>query len=234
MSHYLAKFLGTALLVFLGDSVTANMVLSKTKSNGAGWLAIVIGWAMAVAIPVFIFGPISGGHFNPAVTIGFAAIGLFPWNEVIGYVAAQMLGGFVGGILVYINFKPHFNATEDRDLIRAVFCTGPAIRDTFSNFLQEFIGTFVLVFAVLGFANSKPVNGLSPIIVGLIILTIGLAYGGTTGFAINPARDLGPRIVHFLIPIKNKEGSDWWYAWIPVVAPICGGVVASLFFKLIF
>ena len=143
MSHYLAEFLGTALLVFLGDSVTANMVLSKTKSNGAGWLAIVIGWAMAVAIPVFIFGPISGGHFNPAVTIGFAAIGLFPWSEVPGYVAAQMVGGFVGGILVYINFKPHFDATEDRDLIRAVFCTGPAIRNTFFNFLQEFIGTFV-------------------------------------------------------------------------------------------
>jgi len=234
MSVYLAEFLGTALLVFLGDSVVANMVLSKTKSSGGGWLAITVGWALAVAIPVFIFGPISGGHFNPAITIGFAVIGIFPWNEVAGYVAAQMLGGVVGGILVYINFRLHFDATEDANTKRDVFCTSPAINDTFSNFLQEFLATFVLVFAILGFANSKPVSGLSPLIVGGIILAMGLSYGGTTGYAMNPARDMGPRIAHFLVPIKNKEGSNWWYSWIPVVAPICGGVVASLFFKLIF
>lgn len=234
MSIYLAEFLGTTLLVLMGDAVVANLVLSKTKSSGAGWLAITVGWSLAVAIPVFIFGPISGGHFNPAITIGFAVIGIFPWNEVLGYVIAQMLGGILGGLLVYANFRLHFDATEDANTKRDVFCTSPAISSTFNNFLQEFIATFVLVFAILGFANSKPVSGLSPLIVGGIILAMGLCFGGTTGYAMNPARDLGPRIAHFLVPIKNKEGSNWWYAWIPVVGPICGSVVASLFFKLIF
>lgn len=234
MSIYLAEFLGTTLLVLLGDAVVANLVLNKSKGNGAGFLAITVGWAFAVAIPVFIFGPISGGHFNPALTIGFAVIGIFPWNHVLGYVVAQMLGGILGGILVYINFRLHFDATEDANTKRDVFCTSPAIYSAPDNFLQEFIATFVLAFAILGFANSDPVAGLSPLIVGGIILLMGLAFGGTTGYAMNPARDLGPRIAHFLVPIKNKEGSNWWYAWIPVVGPICGAIVGAFFFHVIF
>jgi len=234
VSIYLAEFLGTALLILLGDGSCANMSLNKSKANGGGWLAITIAWALAVAIPVFIFGPISGAHFNPALTLGFALIGIFPWNHVLGYIIAQVSGGILGGLLVYLFFQKHFDATEDANTKRDIFCTSPAIRGTLNNFLCEFVGTFILVFAILGVGNTKVVNGFAPVIVGLIILSMGLSLGGTTGYAINPARDLGPRIAHFLLPIKNKEGSNWWYAWIPVVAPICGGIVAALFFKAIF
>jgi glycerol uptake facilitator protein len=234
MSVYLAEFLGTALLVLLGDAVVANVVLNKTKGNNMGLIVIAFGWALAVAIPVFIFGPISGGSFNPALTISLAVIGIFPWEQVPGYIVAQMLGGFVGACIVYLQYKDHFDATDDADAKRAVFCTGPAIKNTFSNFVSEFIGTFVLVFTLLGFVNTKLADGLGGFVVGGIILVIGLSLGGTTGYAINPARDLGPRIAHALLPIKDKKGSDWWYAWIPVVAPICGAVVAAVFFKGVF
>ena len=234
MSVYLAEFLGTAILILLGDGVVANVVLSKTKGNNSGWIVITFGWALAVAIPVFIFGPISGASFNPALTLALAVIGKFSWNQVPGYIIAQMLGGFVGACLVYLNYKNHFDATDDADAKRAVFCTGPAIKDTFQNFVSEFIGTFILVFAILGFANTKLADGLGGFVVGGIILVIGISLGGTTGYAINPARDLGPRIAHALLPIKDKKGSDFWYAWIPVVGPICGAIVAAVFFKTIF
>ena len=234
MSIYLAEFLGTALLILMGDGAVANMVLNKSKANGGGWLAITTAWALAVAIPVFIFGTVSGVHFNPALTIGLAIIGKFPWSQVPGYIIAQILGGIVGGCLVYLYFQKHFDATEDADTKRDVFCTSPAIKGTLNNFFCEFVATFVLVFAILGVGNTKVVNGFSPLIVGGIILAMGLSFGGTTGYAINPARDLGPRIAHFLMPIKNKEGSNWWYAWIPVLGPICGSIVAALFFKAIF
>jgi glycerol uptake facilitator protein len=234
MSIYLAEFLGTAMLILLGDGVVANVVLNKTKSNNSGWIVITFGWALAVAIPVFIFGTISGASFNPALTISLAVIGKFSWSQVPGYIIAQMLGAFVGACIVYFNFKNHFDATDDADTKRAVFCTAPAIRNTVHNFFSEFLGTFVLVFALLGFVNTNLAPGLAGFVVGGIILVSGISLGGTTGYAINPARDLGPRIAHALLPIKNKQGSDWWYAWIPVVAPICGAIVAAVFFKAIF
>lgn len=234
MSIYLAEFLGTAMLILLGDAVVANVLLSKTKGNNSGLIVIAFGWALAVAIPAFIFGPISGASFNPALTLSLAVIGKFPWEQVPGYIVAQMAGAIVGACLVYLHYRDHFNATEDADLKRAVFCTGPAIRNTFQNFVSEFIGTFILVFALLGFVNTKFADGVGGLVVGGIILVIGLTLGGTTGYAINPARDLGPRIAHAFLPIKNKQGSDWGYAWIPVVAPICGAIVAAVFFKAIF
>ena len=234
MSIYLAEFLGSTLLILLGDGVVANVVLSKTKGHNTGLIVIAFGWALAVAIPAFIFGPISGASFNPALTLALAVIGKFPWDRVPGYIIAQMLGAILGACLVYLQYKDHFDATDDADGKRAVFCTAPAIKNTFLNFVSEFIGTFVLVFTLLGFANTKFADGVGGFVIGGIILVIGLSLGGTTGYAINPARDLGPRIAHTFLPIKDKQGSDWWYAWIPVVGPICGGVVAALFFKVIF
>lgn len=234
MSIYLAEFLGTAILILLGDGAVANMVLNKSKANGGGWIAITTGWALAVAIPVFIFGGISGAHFNPALTIGLAVIGKFSWAQVPGYIIAQLLGGILGDSLVYLFFQKHFDETEDADTKRDVFCTSPAIKGNINNFLCEFMATFIFVFALLGVGNTKVVNGFAPLIVGGIILSMGLSLGGTTGYAINPARDLGPRIAHFLMPIKNKEGSNWWYAWIPVLGPICGSITAALFFNAIF
>ncbi|WP_454052939.1 MIP/aquaporin family protein [Clostridium sp. Marseille-Q7071] len=234
MSIYLAELLGTMLLILLGDGVVANVCLDKSKANGSGWIVIATGWALAVTIPVFIFGPISGAHFNPAVTLGLAAIGKFPWADVPLFILCQMLGAFIGACLVYIYYKNHFDATEDKDTKRGVFCTAPAIKDTVNNFICEFIGTFVLVFAILGIANTKMVDGISPLAVGLIIWVIGITLGGTTGYAINPARDLGPRIAHAILPIKGKGDSDWGYAWIPIVAPILGGIVAALVFNGIF
>lgn len=234
MSIYLGEFLGTLLLILLGDAVVANVILNKTKGNNSGWIVITTGWALAVAIPVYIFGPISGAHFNPAVTIANAAIGNFEWAKVPGYIIAQMLGGIAGACLVYIHYKQHFDATEDQDTKRGVFCTAPAIRGTAYNFIGEFIGTFILLFALLGIGNTKMVDGLAPIVVGLVIWVIGLTLGGNTGYAINPARDLGPRIAHAFLPIKDKGHSDWGYAWIPVVAPILGGLCAALLFNAIF
>lgn len=234
MSIYLAEFLGTAMLILLGDAVVANVLLNKTKGNNSGLIVIAFGWALAVAIPAFIFGPISGASFNPALTISLAVIGKFPWEQVPGYIIAQMAGAIVGACLVYLHYRDHFEATDDADAKRAVFCTGPAIRNTFQNFVSEFIGTFILVFALLGFVNTKFADGVGGLVVGGIILVIGLTLGGTTGYAINPARDLGPRIAHAFLPIKNKQGSDWGYAWIPVVAPICGAIVAAVFFKSVF
>ncbi len=234
MSIYLAELLGTMLLILLGDGVVANVCLDKSKANGSGWIVIATGWALAVTIPVFIFGPISGAHFNPAVTLGLAAIGKFPWADVPLFILCQILGAFIGACLVYVYYKNHFDATEDKDTKRGVFCTAPAIKDTVNNFICEFIGTFVLVFAILGIANTKMVDGISPLVVGLIIWVIGITLGGTTGYAINPARDLGPRIAHAILPIKGKGDSDWGYAWIPIVAPILGGIVAALVFNGIF
>lgn len=234
MSIYLAELLGTMLLILLGDGVVANVCLDKSKANNSGWMVIATGWALAVAIPVYIFGPISGAHFNPAVTLGLAAIGKFPWSDVPLFILSQMIGAFLGACLVYVYYKSHFDITDDKDTKRGVFCTAPAIKDTVNNFICEFIGTFVLVFAILGIANTNMVDGISPIVVGLIIWVIGLTLGGTTGYAINPARDLGPRIAHAILPIKGKGDSDWGYAWIPVVAPILGGIVAALVFNGIF
>jgi glycerol uptake facilitator protein len=234
MSHFMAELLGTMLLVTLGDSVVANVVLNKTKGQNSGWIVITTGWAFAVAIPVYIFGGISGAHFNPAVTLGLASIDKFPWKDVPSYLVAQLIGAFLAGVLVWLHYYPHWAATEDKNSKLGVFCTAPAIRNLPANFLSEFIGTFVLVFGILGMGAANMVQGFGPLTVGLLIWVIGLALGGTTGYAINPVRDLGPRLAHFVLPIPGKRDSDWEYAWIPVVAPILGGILAALIHKAIF
>ncbi|MEP6731110.1 MAG: MIP/aquaporin family protein [bacterium] len=240
MSLFLAEFLGTAILVVLGDGVVANVVLNRTKGHNSGWIVITAGWAFAVTIAVYCVGSISGAHLNPAVTIGLAAIGTFPWAKVPMYVAAQVLGGIAGGIIVWLAYLPHWSETPDPAAKLAVFSTGPAIRRTVPNLITEIIGTFMLVLAlsaVLSPGNFSPnsdlAKGFGPVLVGVIVWSIGLSLGGPTGYAINPARDLGPRIAHAILPIPGKGSSDWGYAWIPLVGPIIGGVLAALFYKLI-
>lgn len=236
MSHCLAEFTGTAILIFLGDGVCANITLNKSKSQNAGSLFCIIGWSLAVGVPALIFGGISGAHFNPVLTIAFAIIGKFPWTEVPGYVGSQMLGGFIGAVLVWIQYQPHWAASKDipSDKILSIFCTTPAIRNYIMNFISEFIATFILIFTILGVGAAKTADGVGTVFVAFIILVIGTGLGGTTGFAINPARDLAPRIAHFLLPIDGKNGSDWAYSWIPVIAPMCGGIAAAEIFAVIF
>ncbi|MBE6064579.1 MIP/aquaporin family protein [Clostridium cochlearium] len=234
MSTFMAELLGTMLLILLGDGVVANVSLKKSKGENAGWIVITIGWAIAVAIPVYIFGPISGAHFNPAVTIAFASIGQFSWADVPMYIIAQLIGAIIGAFLVWITYLSHWEATEDPAAKLGVFCTAPAIRDNTSNLITEIVGTFFLVFGIMGVSNTKMVDGLSPLVVGLIILAAGISLGGPTGYAINPARDLGPRIAHAILPIKGKGDSDWGYSWIPIVGPIIGGIIAAIFFNAIF
>ena len=226
METYFGEFLGTMILVFLGDSVVANVVLHKTKGNGSGWSVIVLGWMVAVMVPVMMFGKMSGAHFNPAVTLGLAMVGEFVWANVPGYICAQMAGGVVGGIFVFLFYRPHFNVTEDKDAKLAVFATAPAIRSPMDNLFSEFMATFLLVFAVIGAIVYAEVS--APYAIAGIILAMGTALGGTTGYAMNPARDLSPRIAYWLCPIKDKRDADWGYSWIPVVGPLLGGLVAGL------
>ncbi|MBU3181916.1 MIP/aquaporin family protein [Clostridium psychrophilum] len=228
MLPYYAEFFGTALLILLGDGVVANVVLDKTNGHNSGLIVIAFGWAFAVGIPAYIFGTASGASFNPALTIALAAVGKLSWSVVPGYCLAEVLGGIVGGVLVWLMYYPHWAVTDDKVGKLAVFCTAPRIKNTPFNFLSEFIGTFVLVFALLGVAQTKSAPGFGPLIAAFVILVIGLSLGGPTGYAINPARDLGPRIAHAILPIAGKGGSQWEYAWIPVVAPICGGLVGAL------
>lgn len=234
MSTFLAELLGTMLLVLLGDGVCANVSLKRTNGHGGGWIVITTAWALAVAVPVFIFGPTSGAHFNPAVTIGMAAIGNLPWSDVAPFIIAQMIGAIIGAILVYLSYYKQYNEETDAGTILGTFATGPAIKSAPANFITEFIATFVLLFGILGIGQTDMVGGISPIAVGMIIWVLGLSLGGPTGYALNPARDLGPRIAHAFLPIPNKGDSNWGYAWIPVVAPICGGVVACLLANAIF
>ncbi len=234
MTPFVAEIIGTALLVLLGDGVVANVLLSRTKGNDSGWVVITIGWGLAVFVAVFAVAAVSGAHINPAVTIGLAAAGKFAWASVPGYIAAQMIGALIGATLVWLHYKPHFAETEDASLKLAVFATGPAIRTSFWNLVSETIGTFVLVFGVLHIAAPEVgLGALDALPVGLLVLVIGMALGGTTGYAINPARDLGPRIAHFLLPIAGKGDSDWSYAWIPVAGPILGGLIAAFLFGLV-
>lgn len=228
MLPYYAEFFGTALLILLGDGVVANVVLEKTNGHNSGLIVIAFGWAFAVGIPAYIFGAASGASFNPALTIALAVVGKLSWSLVPGYCVAEVLGGIVGGVLVWLMYFPHWAVTDDKPGKLAVFCTAPRIKNTPFNFLSEFIGTFVLVFALLGVAQAKSGPGFAPLIAAFVILVIGLCLGGPTGYAINPARDLGPRIAHAILPIAGKGGSQWEYAWIPVVAPICGGVLGAL------
>ena len=234
MTHFIEEVLGTLILILLGDGVVANVVLKKSKGENAGWMVITTGWAFAVAVPVYIFAATSGAHFNPAVTVGLAVAGLFPWGEVPIYLAAQFLGAFVGAVLVWITYRLQYEETADKDAILGSFATIPAKRDNISNLITEIIGTFVLVFAIMGAQASEITAGLTPFVVGIIVWAIGLSLGGPTGYAINPARDLGPRIAHAVLPIKNKGGSQFDYAWIPVVGPIIGGILGALAYAVLF
>lgn len=231
MIQAFGEFFGTCILVLLGDGIVAGVSLNKTKSNGAGWVAVTFAWGFAVTIAVFLSGFMTpGAHLNPAVTIGVAMAGNFEWSMVVPFIIAQMLGGILGAVLVWLHYYPHWEATKDPATILGVFSTAPAIRHTWSNLLGEIIGTFVLVYGILAFGYNTFADGLNPIVVGILIIVIGLSLGGTTGYAINPARDLGPRIAHFILPIANKGDSDWGYSWIPVVGPIIGGIIAALIY----
>ncbi len=246
MLQYLAEFVGTALLILLGNGVVANVVLRKTKGHGSGWIVIATGWGLAVAMAVYAVGRVSGAHINPAVTVGLASIGAFDLALVPGYVLAQLAGGLVGAGLVWLTYHPHWEATEDPDAKLACFSTAPAIRSPLSNLLTEAIGTAVLVFGVLAIADNAQMlrtpgdldlsvvfsSGIQPLLVGFLVWSIGLSLGGPTGYAINPARDLGPRIAHALLPIAGKGGSDWSYSWIPVVGPLAGGCLGALAYRL--
>ena len=228
MTPFIAELTGTAMLIILGDGVVANVILQKTKGNNGGLISITLGWAMAVFVGVYATASISGAHLNPAVTIALASIGKFEWALVPTYLAAQLLGAMLGALIVWITYRQHFNATDDAATKLGVFCTSPSIKSPVDNFLSEFIGTFVFILAILFITKSQnSLGSLDALPVALLVLAIGLSLGGTTGYAINPARDLGPRIMHALLPIKNKGGSDWGYSWVPVLAPIGGAVTAA-------
>ncbi len=234
----MAEMIGTMLLILLGDGVVANVLLNDTKGHNSGWIVITTAWGLAVFVGVVVAGPYSGAHLNPAVTIGLAIAGKFPWASVLSYIVAQMLGAFIGAILVWLMYYDHFQRNNKPDAILAVFCTGPAIRNYVSNIASEIIGAFVLVFTVFYIAGAQITPTNTPIGLGsvgalpvaFLVWVIGLSLGGTTGYAINPARDLGPRIIHFIFPIKNKGTSDWAYAWIPVLGPIAGAAIAAVLY----
>jgi glycerol uptake facilitator protein len=232
VSIFGAEVIGTALLILLGDGVVAATLLNHSKAQNGGWIVIAWGWGMAVAMAVFAVGQFDGAHLNPAVTLGFAVIGNTPWADVPKYVGGEFVGAFIGAVLVFAAYSNHWRPTEDPGLKLAVFSTAPAIRNTVANIITEVIGTFVLVFGVLAITADKATtgSGLVALLVGLLVLAIGLSLGGPTGYAINPARDLGPRIAHALLPIPGKGPSDWGYAWIPVVAPLIGGSLGALAF----
>lgn len=234
MSPFLGEFVGTALLIIMGAGVVANVVLSKTKGQNSGWIVITFGWAMAVFIGVFASNKLGGsGHLNPAVSIGLAAFGDFDSSLLLTYLAAQLSGAFTGAVIAWLAYKQHFDATADKDLKLAVFSTGPAIRNPAYNLITEIIGTFILLFGALNISKSAASMGaLDALPVALLVLGIGISLGGPTGYAINPARDLGPRIAHFVLPIKDKRDSDWSYSWVPVVGPIIGGLLAAFLFKM--
>ena len=243
MNEIIAEFIGTFLLILLGNGVVANVVLNDTKGHNSGWIVISLGWGLGVFVGVAVAGPVSGAHINPAVSIGLAAAGLFPWVKVLPFILAQMVGAMTGAFTVWLFYRHHFNRTNDSAAQLGCFSTVPAIRKTGSNFISETIGTFVLIFVILYIAEpSVALDGgeevkmglgtLGALPVALLVTAIGLSLGGTTGYAINPARDLGPRIMHSILPMDHKGSSDWPYAWIPVIGPIAGGLIAAAFFLL--
>ncbi len=234
MEAFIGELLGTFILIVLGAGVVANVVLEKTGGNDSGYIVITWGWGIAVFIAVFITGSVSGAHINPAVTIGLAAAGQFSWSLVPTYIIAQLLGAFLGATAVWLHYRDHFSATEDKDSKLGVFCTGPAIANTFNNLYSEVLGTFMLILGVLYIAAPDVgLGALDALPVGLLVFGIGMSLGGTTGYAINPARDLGPRIAHALLPIEGKGSSNWGYAWIPIVGPILGSLLAALVYSLL-
>lgn len=234
MSTFMAELIGTMVLIVLGTGVVANVLLSKTKGQNSGLLTIAFGWAVAVFVGVYIAAPVSGAHLNPAVTIALAALDKFAWADVPTYITAQFAGAMLGAFITWLAYKQHYDATEDPSLQLATFCNSPAIGNVFFNFLTEVIGTFILVLGVLFIAVPDiKLNSLNALPVALLVLGIGVSLGGPTGYAINPARDLGPRIMHALLPIKGKGGSGWGYSWIPVLGPVAGGLLAAWVFKAI-
>jgi glycerol uptake facilitator protein len=234
----MAELIGTMLLILLGDGVVANVLLSDTKGNNSGWIVITTAWGLAVFVGVTVAGPYSGAHLNPAVTIGLAIAGKFLWANVLIYIAAQMLGAMLGAFLVWLMYYDHFQRTNNPGFVLAVFCTGPAVRNYISNIASEIIGAFVLIFVVFYITGAQITPTKTPIGLGsvgalpvaFLVWVIGLSLGGTTGYAINPARDLGPRIMHAILPIKSKGNSDWQYAWIPILGPIIGAAIAALLY----
>lgn len=234
MSTFVAEIIGTAVLILLGDGVVAGVSLNKSKAKDSGWIVITFAWGLAVSMGVFASGEISGAHLNPAVTVGLASIGKFPWAEVPMYIFAQLIGAFIGAVLVWLTYLPHWKETESQESKLAVFCTAPAIRDYGKNMLTEIIGTFMLVFGILFIGTNNLQNGVSALSVGLLVFVIGMSLGGPTGYAINPARDLGPRIAHAILPIHGKGKPDWKYSWVPVIGPIIGGIIGAFTFNLIF
>jgi glycerol uptake facilitator protein len=234
MTPYMAEFFGTMLLIILGEGVVAGVLLKNSKAEEAGWLTVVLAWGLAVMLAVYAVGRFSGAHLNPAITIALFVSGDFPADQVAGYLAAQFAGAFLGAVLVWLHYMPHWKNTDSAEKKLAVFATGPALRSTMNNLFSEILATLILVLAILFIGANKFAEGLNPMIVGALIVSIGLSLGGTTGFAINPARDLGPRIAHAILPIPGKGSSDWSYSWIPVVGPIIGGVLGALLFKVLF
>ncbi|WP_158797582.1 MIP/aquaporin family protein [Pedobacter sp. L105] len=238
MTPFMAEFLGTMLMILLGDGVVANVLLNDTKGNNSGLIVITTAWGLAVFVGVIIAGPVSGAHLNPAITIGLAIAGKFPWANVLPYICAQMLGAFVGAFLVWIMYYDHFKRTTNQANILAVFCTGPAVRNYIANISSEIIGAFVLFFTIMYIAGAEVtttkvaigLGSIGALPVAFLVWVIGLSLGGTTGYAINPARDLAPRLMHALLPIKTKGTSDWAYAWIPILGPIIGTSIAALLF----
>ena len=247
MNIFTAEVIGTGILILLGDGVVAGVLLNRSKAQNSGWIVITLGWGLAVALAVYAVGRFSGAHINPAVTIGLATIGEVSWADVPIYLIGQFVGAFIGAVLVYAHYLPHWKETDDPGLKLAVFSTGPAIRNYPSNFATEVIGTMMLVFGVLAIVTAfgpeaitdQPLQQafgatLPPLLVGFLVLAIGLSLGGPTGYAINPARDLGPRIAHFVLPIPGKRDSDWGYAWVPVAGPIVGGIIGAVLFSVLY
>ncbi|MET6990478.1 MIP/aquaporin family protein [Sediminicola arcticus] len=241
MTPFIAEIIGTGLLILLGGGVVANVVLHKTLGNNSGWIVITTGWALAVYIGVVVSAPYSGAHLNPAVSIGLAVAGKFAWESVPLYILAQFIGAMVGSLMVWTVYRKHFNVTDSGDAKKAVFCTSPAIKHYPTNLISEIVGTFVLIITILYFTDASitesniavGLGSVGAIPVAFLVWAIGLSLGGTTGYAINPARDLGPRIVHAVLPIKNKNSNDWGYAWVPVLGPIIGAIVAAGLFLLL-
>ena len=239
LTKYVFEFLGTLVLILLGDGVVACCTLNKSKGQGGGWVVITMAWGLAVMCGVLVSGPISGAHLNPAVSIGTALAGTFDWALVPGYIVAQMLGAICGATLVYIYYKDHFDATAEQDAKLGVFCTIPAIRNLWRNTFCEAVGTFVLVFVILSLSTKGNVpevgmGDLGAFPVTMLIMAIGMSLGGATGYAINPARDLGPRIAHALLPIKGKGTSDWGYSLVPIVGPTIGAAIAAALYLAVF
>lgn len=239
MSEFMGELLGTMVLIIFGAGVVGGVLLKWSKAQEAGWIVITIGWGLAVTMGIYVSGTASDAHLNPAVTLGFAAIGDFPWSKVPTYISGQFIGAFIGATIVFINYLPHWRETEDEAAKLGVFATAPGtsdkVRKPLQNLASEMIGTFILLFALLFIVGPNELaEGLSPLVVGLLIVAIGMSLGGATGYAINPARDLGPRIAHALLPIPGKGSSDWRYAWVPVLGPIIGGVYGALLYQAVF